>query len=915
MAIHRVIVEPRKKRKNDPVVFKIYNLEMEGLRPDKKLLEEIFCDPVRQRLVTKMPGRVPFMERMYHGGVVDPAQEIIKTACETRGIKISAAKVSTRYYGDAAKGVFVNPQVEIAFYEESEIKKIKTLKPRGIRIPMQFYNLLSMNDQQLLQLSKERDLALSLPEMKMLVRFQAEQGLPLVTDVFLEYYGCRWSDHCKHKKWASLGSYRYLRDATAKINNPNMVSAFEDNAGGWRLYGNYVAAFKFETHNSPTQKEPFGGQLTKLGGVIRDLFGFGLGSKPIGNFELTTVGEFGHKKFPFLKGNVLEPEIIAQETIRAIAGYGNPMGIPMLLAKMLSHPNFGGKVFALGGTVGLTTLKRAMKGKPQPGDIAVMTGRTGNDGLHGATVSSGEMTEHVDTGDSCHVQIGNPYNEQLFMRAITALYKAGCLRAINDFGAAGIVSALGEMGEDTGLFTNLAKVLLKCVGLANWQIFISESQERMAFAIIPEKLKQAMAIFAKYGIEAAQVGVFTNTGRFQVVYDPDAEGFEPRLSGEVCLDVPFADSDRCPMMELEVIEPPSKGFKVAYHPDINDNNIEEMVALVTSHFDVCNQAPATIQYDSTVQRVHYQGPLYGKNYNVTTSLAAQKPLYHKQWGLTYSQSFSPWQFEADPVQAAINAMVHAIVTQLIAGVKLEDICLADNFYTPHLDPHAWWNLKMQVKSIADLSVELCTPFITGKDSSAGSATFNKGEFVINVLCSVVISAMGKIRDVRKLILHLWQRPGNVLMLVGPRAQTLNGSILASALGANGNFLEGIKIDEARQYMDRLSQLVGAGKVRSSVPISEGGTILRLFEGMEASGLGIDARIDPNDLFTANFGGALLEVETCDVQSLKYQFSDLKPQTIGEITLNQELKVNGKTLDFQRLRSGWDTTFERRVYGK
>ena len=626
--IRRVIIGQKKRKKSAPLIYKIYNIEMEGERPSKELLEEIFCDPVRQRIIKQMPkGR--FLERMYHGGVVDPAQETIRIACAAKGIIITAAKISTRYYSQASDKVFVNPQVETAFHSEAEIQALKTLVPQGKRIPMQHCDLMKMSDAELLKLSKDRDLSLSLEEMQELCAIQKDYGLSSVTDAFLETFACRWSDHCAHKKWSALGIYDYLRESTKKIANPNMVSAFIDNAGGWRLYAEFVAVIKLETHNSPTQKEPFGGQITKLLGVIRDLFGFGLGSKPIGNFEQTTVGEFSQKKFPELKGKVLSPQIIAQETIRAIAAGGNPMGIPMLLANMQSHPNFGGKVFALGGTVGLTTLDAAKKGVPQPGDIGIMAGgKIGNDGIHGATVSSGEMTEKVDAGDACHVQIGNPYVEQPFMRAIIELYLAGCLRAVTDFGAAGIVSALGEMAENCGIMINLASVPLKCAGLANWQILISESQERMAFAIIPEKLEIAMAIFKKYGVEATQIAIFTDTKRFQVIHDPEVTEFsvDMPLTGEVCVDIPYEAFERCPKAKIEMVAPPEKTEKVVY-PVISDKNVEEMAKKVVSHFDVCNQMEATRQYDSTVQAIHVQGPLYGKNYNVASSLAVQRPVY------------------------------------------------------------------------------------------------------------------------------------------------------------------------------------------------------------------------------------------------------------------------------------------------
>jgi phosphoribosylformylglycinamidine (FGAM) synthase-like enzyme len=609
---------------------------------------------------------------------------------------------------------------------------------------------------------------------------------------------------------------------------------------------------------------------------------------------------------------------MARETIRAIAAGGNPMGIPMLLSRMLSHPNFGGKMFALGGTVGLTTLAAALKGRPQKGDKLILAGgRTGNDGIHGATISSGEMTEKVDTGDIVHVQIGNPFTEQPFMRAIIELFIAGCIRAINDFGAAGIPSAIGEMAELCGMLVNLALVKLKVVGLADWQVLISESQERMAFAIIPEKMDEAMAIFTKYGIEATAIGVATGDHRFKVMYDPKVTELyaDMPLSGEVCIDVPYEVFDRCPPSPIEIIEPPKKTNIVTF-PEITTHNIEEMGAHVTGYLDVCNQSWETRQYDATVQGIQWSLPLYGRDYNVATHLAAQRPAYverRKQYGLTYSQSFSPPQFEVDPTVASVNAMLDTIVTQIIGGVKRLNICLADNFYTPNLNPYAWWHLVHQVEGIARLSEILQTPFITGKDSSAGSATIERLNFVIHVLCSVVITAMGKIPDVRELILHQWQSPESLLIAVGPRAKTLSGSLLASSLGIIGNELEGMTVDEGvREYIDRLSSLVKTGSVLSSVPINRGGLFLRLFEGIVASGFGVNCIKDPADLFPESFGAALLEVPRAKVIEIINQYPDLRPTVIGNLTRKQQFIVDDKVLDWSALYEPWNTTFEKEV---
>jgi len=904
--IKRIIVGPKDKESD---VYTIFNLEMKDNQAfDQKALEGLFYDSLIEKIVTEMPAG-KFMEVMYHNGVIDPAQDAILKACAHKGIKVEAAKVSHRYYGLARLKVFVNKKVHMKFISEPALE---TLKPRGSRQGMKLFDLTAMSDQELVKLSEDRELALSLEEMKQLTEFQKRDKMPAVTDVFLETFGARWSDHCVHKKWQALGLFKILKDATRKIKNSNLVSAFVDNAGGWKFFGRLVAVLKLETHCSPTQMEPYGGQLTKLGGVIRDILYFALGALPIGNLELTVVGEFVRRRYRWLKGRTLTAKTIASETIRAIADYGNPMGIPMLLARMFSHPAFGGKTFALGGTVGITTKVASQKGRGLPGDYVVLVGgRTGNDGIHGATVSSGEITEKTDTGDSCHVQIGNAYTEQKMMPSTMELLKIRCVRAKNDCGAAGIISAAGELGETAnGILLNIALVLLKCLGLENWQIVISESQERGIDVIKRNKLRTAMAIYKKYDLEATVIGVITGNGRFQIVYDENLKKFDAAtpLSGEICLDVPYAYFDELPMPKIEVVVPPPKTDKAVY-PEINLSNVALMANKVVKHFDVCNQAWATTQYDSTVQGKTYQGPLYGVNYDIPSSLAVLLPVYGRQWGLTLSQSFSPWQFEVDPVQAAENAMLDALITQVIAGVKLTDICLADNFYTPSKDKYAYWYLSEQVKVLSKLSVEMRTPFITGKDSSSGSSTFNQQ--VINVLISVCITAMGKIRDARKLRLHQWQTPGNLIYAIGPQAKNLDGSILSSALDITGTSLDNIRELKTSEYMETVSRLCRSEAVVSAVPINRGGIILRLFEGVEASGYGFEAELC-KELFPESFGTALIEVKQKDATSVERWYSSLEPMLVGQIVSEKGLTIQGKELNWERLHKGWDTTFERMV---
>ncbi|MFZ2984764.1 MAG: AIR synthase-related protein, partial [Candidatus Moraniibacteriota bacterium] len=894
-------------------IFCIINLETAIPLSNVSVLHSLFADGITADVVEMMPAG-NFKEVMYHNGVIDPKQQAIIELCAKRGVAVEAVKVGYRYYGKSMNDLYVNKVVHIAFTAEPQLT---TLKPSGVRQEMQYFDLCVMEDTTLTQLSQDRELHLSLSQMKQLVHFQKQLGLLAVSDVYLETFAAFWSEHCFHTLWKALGLFKMLKAATARIGNPNLLSAFVDNAGVWDFYDGLALLFKLETHNSPTQSEPFGGQMTKLGGVIRDILENGLGAKSIGNLELTVIGELVRKRYSELQG-AMSASVMARETVRAIASYGNPMGIPMLLARMMSHPDFSGKPFALGGTVGITTRAAAEKGVPHEGDLVVLVGgRTGNDGLHGATISSGGITEHTDSGDKTHVQIGLPFTEQKMVRAGVALRDAGCCSARNDFGAAGIVSCFGEMGKGTdgvgGILVNLALVPLKCAGMANWQIALSESQERFGHAVKPEKWAEARAIYEQYGLEATVIGVFTKSQRFQMFYDAgviSVPGME--LSGEICLDVPYAFFDECPLPEVVVQEPvrAMKSLLCPKYPKITPANVREMGLHVVGHFDVCDQSSAITQYDASVQGITFQGPLYGKDYNVATSLAVLRPVFGKPFGATVSISFSPWHFEADPVSAAVNTMMDVLVTQVVAGVQVQDIALSDNFYTDGADPVSLWYLREQVKALTGLSLITGTPFITGKDSSSGRGTF--GGVTVKVPPSVAITALGKVPDVHRLVPHQWQGAGNKLVVLGPRAVLLDGSILSSSLGIAGTTLDRFPVAEARTYLEELDASARQGVFASAVPINRGGVFLRLFEGIEASGLGFEAEVCA-ELFPESMGCVLVEVSPEDAEWL-LQESDFDTLVVGTIVSDRKLSVQGVEFDLNSLRQVWQGTFKEALYG-
>lgn len=913
-----VVVAPRQPKKNEKGIYVIYKFELPGSEIDKIfLLYPVLHDSETEVIVDKMP-KGEFHEVMFKRAIIDPQSKTIGEACKKLGIEVVAIKVSTRYYGDSFREITVNPNVEVCFTEEPDMDSII---PIGDRVPMETYDLLTMNDEQLEKLSIDLNLSLDLGQMRKIQQNQEKYSQPFTTDLALDVYAILWCDHCCHTQWRKLGRLLdKLRETTAEINNPNVLSAFLDNAGAFAFYDDIALVIGGETHNSPSRKFTFGGQLTKTVGHDRDIYQTGLGTKPIAHIEMTTVGEFARNIYPVLDRYVFPEAQVARETIAAIAKAGNTTGIPMALARMYSHPAFGVKPFAFGGTLGITTKGAALKGLPQPGDEAWIVGnRTGNDGYHGGTVASNSLNQHSDEAAADHVQLGDPFTQQKMMQATVMIREKDCVRARNDFGAGGFVSAFGEMAAPQtlpwglsytgGLLLNFDLIPLKCASLPDKIIAIGESQERLAFAVIPEKASEFIAICELMELECTKIGVFTGNGRLQFIRDKNLTEFtkDTPLSGEILFDMPYEAFEDCPLSGVEIIEPPSKD-EVDF-PEINMNNIENMAEKVVGHFDNCNQARARLQYDSTVQGICVQGPMYGKNYNIGSHLAVSRPCYGKPYGATISASFSPWLFEADPVAGAFNGFFDAYITHIVAGVRPSDIVMVENFYSPNRDPYAPYYVIEQVNTICDIQ-KLTAPIINGKDSNYGSAEYD-GQ-IINIPPSVHFMALGKIPDYSQLTLHTWEEPNNLLYSLGRRSNTLAGSTLASTLGISGCRVETMPIEEVRNYTENIHSLVCSGIFLSAVPVNRGGLILRLFEGVEASGLGVESDLCA-ELFPESFGTVLVEVEQKNAPMLEKIFGQ-DALCVGRIVRDKGISIRGRRLSWSRLFEGWNTKFEREVYG-
>src|SRR5215216_6091733 len=382
-----------------------------------------------------------------------------------------------------------------------------------------------LSDDQLLTLSKERRAALDLAEMQAIQNYFIKEGRD-PTDVEFETIAQTWSEHCVHKTFKAKITKAngqvidsliktYLKSATDKINAPWVISAFVDNAGIIDFDDEFEISFKAETHNHPSAVEPFGGANTGVGGVIRDILG--VSAKPIANTDILCFGPQDLNPAALPEG-ILHPRRIQSGVVAGVQDYGNKIGIPTVNGAILYDEGYTANPLVFCGCVGIAPKGKHRK-NPQVGDrVIVLGGRTGRDGLRGATFSSMTMDAETSEVSGASVQIGDPITEKGLIDVIVRVRDLGLYNDITDCGAGGLSSAVGEMASKLGCDVELTNVRLKYPGLAPWEIWLSEAQERMVLAVAPENTAALQTLCDTFDTELTDIGAFTGDGRLVVRY-------------------------------------------------------------------------------------------------------------------------------------------------------------------------------------------------------------------------------------------------------------------------------------------------------------------------------------------------------------------------------------------------------------
>jgi phosphoribosylformylglycinamidine synthase II len=774
------------------------------------------------------------------------------------------------------------------------------------RAPTRSIPISDMSDEQLLATSKHGLLALNLDEMRAIQQHFRSLGRE-PTDVELETLAQTWSEHCSHKTFKATILYReedangvviaeetihnllkhYLMRATEAVEPSWLVSAFSDNAGIVRFTDRYDIAFKVETHNHPSAIEPFGGANTGVGGVIRDVLG--VSAQPI---ACTDILCFGPPDTPIdaLPSGILPPRRIMSGVVNGVRDYGNKMGIPTVNGAVLYNEGYIYNPLVFCGCLGLLPHGSHPR-NVRPGDlIVVLGGRTGRDGIHGATFSSGEMSSESNAQAGTAVQIGAPVTEKKVADVIIQARDRQWYSAITDCGAGGFSSAIGEMGAETGVSVVLEKAPLKYQGLAPWEIWLSEAQERMVLAVPPEHLAELLELCEIEEVEASILGTFTDTHRLVVTYH-----------GATVADIDMAFlHDGRPERTLEAVWKHKAKRRsnilsphtVTYMRDERGPSFYGPILLaLLRHPTITSKEAIVRRYDHEVQGATVIKPLVGKTGNGPGDAAVLQPILDDNVetqfiapdahpGIVLSNGVNPLYSLIDPYHMAMNAVDEALRNLTAVGGDIERAAILDNFcWGNPTDPAQLGMLVRALKGCHDAAVGFGTPFISGKDSLNNEYRAN-GER-LPVIPTLVISAVGIIDDAAQTVDMSFKAPGNLLYLVGTTREEMGGSHFAEVVGRE-TFEElfpyaavpQVDVAQAFDRMKALGSAIREGLVQSCHDLSEGGLAVALAEMAIASSLG--ARID--------MGRPLLQDESHNVGNIVRLFSESASRFIVEVTL-------------------------------
>ena len=790
-------------------------------------------------------------------------------------------------------------------------------------------------DAELERISKDMLLALDLKEMQAVQAYyqnqlvameRKKQGMPpLPTDCELEVIGQTWSEHCKHKEFNATISYTdletgqkktihslfktYIRRSTEiireryeKAGHNWLLKIFSDNAGVVRVDDQRVFVWKVETHNSPSALDPYGGALTGIVGVNRDPMGTGVGGASL--LFNTDVLCFGPPDYQgeLLPGQ-LHPRRIMTGVVKGIEDGGNKSGIPTVNGSVVFDDRYRGKPLVFCGTGGVMPAeidgKNTWDKRIDPGDRIIMAGgRVGKDGIHGATFSSLEIDEHSPRSA---VQIGSPITQKNLSDFMRQAVDQGLIKSSTDNGAGGLSSSVGELAEITGgAMVQLEKIPLKYAGLQPWEIFVSESQERMTLVVEPQKVKALFALAEDFEVELSDIGEFTDSGYLDVRYGDQKVAY---------LDLHFLH-EGVPVKHLEAEWKRPQLSEPVLKSNLNYNEI--LLKLVGS-LNICSRESIIRRYDHEVKGKTIIKPLMGGQGVAPQDAAVLRLDFDSYAGIAISNGILPRYGDIDPYQMSAGSFDEAVRGIISVGGRLPDpqtdpdifwsvndnFCVPDSLYNPNTNPDGKIKLAKLVQmneALFDMATFFNIPMTSGKDSMKND--FIKEGVKISVPPTVLYSMVAKIPDVRQTVSSDFKQAGDLIYLVGHTYDELGASEFYKLLGELGAKVPKVRKEDALRIYRKMMAAHDGKLLASSHDLSDGGLAVALAESAFGGNLGVEVDLPDNGLslnallFAESHSRFVVSVAPEHRQAFEARLAD-DAQLLGEVTSDGMFTVRFK----------------------
>ncbi len=722
-------------------------------------------------------------------------------------------------------------------------------------VPFELYeiNVLDTGDDELLKISRELGLALNLEEMKRIKSYFSRIGRNPY-DIELQSIAQAWSEHCCYKS-----SKCYLRQYLFGVEADYVISAIEEDAGVVSFDDDYAYVVAMESHNHPSAIEPYGGAATGVGGILRDVLC--MGAQPVALADPLFFGtsvESAEQEIP-----AKHPRYLLSGVVSGIRDYGNRVGIPTVAGMVFFDESYITNCLVNVGCIGIVRKDKIVHSRAgNVGDLFVLAGGlTGRDGIHGVTFASAELDESSEEKRSA-VQLGNPIIKEPLIHACLEIVEKGLLTGMKDLGGGGLSCVIGEMAHASnfGAEVWLDKVPLKEEGMAPWEIWISESQERMMLTVSPEHVDEVLYIFQKWDIPAVVVGRVTEDKKLRVYY----KGYKI-----YDLDIDFV---------VKAVEY-CRDYKVKEVIEVDEtmgvHDFKSLILKMLSHPNVSSKEWIIRQYDHQVRASTVLTPLQGKaNEETHGDSAVIRPT--KSWrGLAITTDVNPWMCKINPfwgTASSFDEMVRNLVSVNSTPHSFAD-CL--NFGNPE-KPERMGEFVECVKALGWMAKGFGLPCVSGNVSFYNETPYSA------VAPTPTLMGIGIVEDVRNVITSHFKGKGDVV-LVGETKKEFGGSLYSKITGQKSTVVPKTSPEKLKNYVEAMLSAFKQFRVYACHDLSEGGLAVAVAE-MCLSGSGCKINVsDYVELFSESNTRWVVEVDGGE-EFVKYlRDKGLKAKVIGEST--------------------------------